>query len=250
MYYSFQQSKISFEEMFLEIAGINKIMTYNFVLYMPRYDKEWDGDEMPDTTIANVEVPSDYFRKKSLIEIENQLNSAVIKHFGFRNLSIGILGIPSDYFTEEHDSELKITFPRYFRDEDLCGISYTCFGVRSLCVSGDNELGHMKHIDFGASSFDDKLLRDLEEIRTGEGFLVHSGASFHYHGKNTLKIREWSEYMNALEKQAEKDNTTLDKKWPGIQVEKNVSILRVEASIEKPKPEIIGEIKEQPSLFG
>ncbi|NIQ17752.1 MAG: hypothetical protein GTN37_01425 [Candidatus Aenigmarchaeota archaeon] len=251
---------MSFEDMFLEIAGINKIKTYNFVLYMPRYDKKWDGDEMPDTTIANIEVPSDYLRRKSLIDIGLQLNSAVINYFGFHDLSTGILGIPSNDFTEEHDSELKITFPCYVSDQDRYAISYTCFGIRSLCVNKDNELKHMKHVDFGICSdhlenekdrneIYDKIMGDLKEIRTGEGWFVHSGASFHYHGKNTLKIREWSEYMNTLKKQAKKDNTTLDKKWPEIQMEKNESILRVEASIEKPKPKILGDIKEQPTLF-
>jgi|GEM_PF-3244806 len=254
--YSLKESKMSFEDMFLEIADRNRIKKYNFVLYRPEHLDYWEGD-LPQTTIAHVMVPSGYFKGKSLRDMEAQLNSAVMEHFKGYDIEKGLFGIDFGD-VEKADPRIKVTFPDYEETPSNWDVRVGCFGVNSLCVT-NNKWKHMKHIDFGILSPPhkegfgicyDKILKEFEDIRPGDGWLVHSGNSFHFHGKNIMDHTEWVKYMDMLYEQTAKPGTTLDDCWPYLQLERNHSILRVEKSeLHTQKPEIIGEIIEQPGLF-
>jgi hypothetical protein len=262
MSYALRPSSASFEELFREIADRNKLKTYHFVLYKPMHFG-YGGDEIPETTIASLRVQSDYFQEKSLKDMEGQLVPRVNKRFDlgqkyyeeWKEFDDGLFHIPPDHVPEK-DKGVSIAFPLYQNSEeapDKEDIIISCLGISSICVPTEGEWRHLKHIDFGilAPTYEkdfhicyDAILRDLEEIKAGAGWLVHSGNSFHFHGRETLNIGEWHDYMSRLIGQAAKKDSSLDEDWPPIQLVRGSSILRIEESLEKEKPRIIAEVGE------
>jgi hypothetical protein len=180
--------------------------------------------------------------------MESQLNDRVKKRFNRYNLK----DLFDMSFSEsiERDPEVKTIFPSYEETPTEPDIGISCLGISSAYANKNNELKHMKHIDFGilvpeiddADNYFDDILADLNTIKTGEGWLVHSGNSFHFHGKETINQAQWNKYMQSLFDRAA-INTIIDEQWPYLQLERGYSILRVEKSRIKQKPKIIGEIK-------
>jgi hypothetical protein len=217
---------------------------------------DYCAEELPETVIAQIQVPAAYFKDRSIIDMEAQLNSRLKKRFNVYKFDKDLFILPSKEPIKS-DDEIKIIFPCYEETPTEMNIGNSCLGISSLCTNESNELVHMKHIDFGieAPSGDnfkacyDKILEELESIKSSSGWLVNSGNSFHFHGNDVLTHDKWVNYMLILLERAGNSDTTLDTNWPHLQLNRCYSILRVEQSSQKQKPRIIGLVEDdQPSL--
>ena len=174
--YSLKESKISFEDMFLEIADRNKIKTYNFVFYVPSDSEEYSMAKFVKPSILREEV-------KSTIKAK--------------------LSVQPDYFNNKSLNDIKTDLVDLFED-DIIDLFLGSVGISSVVkLQGDRRKYHMKHIDFMcpvAEENVEKIRRELEDLESGDGLLVISGNSYHFHGLDVMSCSEWCAWMDKLKK--------------------------------------------------
>jgi len=239
MAYLFKPAAIEMEDMLLEIADRNGVKKYNFALYMPTFF-DYDG-VVPHTLICALSNEPGQL-KTPLDNLYRDVCRKAAAGASTRQVS------PKDGF--------DIIFSDHWNGEidDICR---SCLGIKSLFLTEKNHYRHMKHIDFGIQgdvhgNEIEHALEELNAIKTGNGWLVFSGNSYHFHGMDSLDHMEWKRYMGMLAEQAEKKDTALDEKWPGMQLARGCSILRLTEAPNvadlmpmKPKPVVIGKIEEK-----
>lgn len=215
--YSLRESNISFEDMFIEIGERNRIKTYNFIIYCPlrSYDRmllfsegiEEARKELEATIYAEMPVPPEHFRSKSRADIENEM---AVRDFYQKTL-----------------------------------------GISSIVNINDSpsEKFHIKQMDFSCEPTEESaelVAGELAKMKTGGGWLVNSGDSFHFYGKFVVASEGWLKYMKNFDLIATdlETPTTIDRDYPLMNITRGYSVLRVMESKLKVEPQIVFDIKE------
>lgn len=256
--YSFKESGIGFKKMLKEMTASNNIKKYNFVSYIPVNPgyEELDGkchendqiDKTPDTITAEIKVPSRYFKRIFLNNIETGLYNILMQQYN-RYMS----GTPqSDLIDKGTGIGVRFRFDAEMRTR--YAIPRSSLGICSICVTEDDEWKHLKHIDFEISPITDdydyetchdRIMDELNIIDPGDGWIVDSGFSYHFHGRDILNRNEWFRFMENLYRQTEVKPTTLDTNWPRIQLENKGSVIRIGSRGHVKEPRIISEIRKK-----
>jgi len=121
-------------------------------------------------------------------------------------------------------------------------------GMASKVVMKNKTCRHIPEIDFKCSVSKKNLqqikIKISEIIRTFPGYLMVSGASYHYIGLRLLTEREWEKFIGlCLLCKENKKESVIDLRWCGYQLIRGYSNLRILASDFKPEPKIIAFLK-------
>lgn len=116
-------------------------------------------------------------------------------------------------------------------------------GLASKVVMKNQSCRHIPEIDFKCSVSDKNLeqikIKLSEVIRTFPGYLIVSGASYHYIGLRLLTEREWEKFIG-LCLFCDKEQSVIDLRWCGYQLILGYSNLRIMASDSKPEePKVV-----------
>jgi hypothetical protein len=118
-------------------------------------------------------------------------------------------------------------------------------GLDSKVTMKNKICRHVPEIDFKCAvsdkNFERIKIKLSEVIRTFPGYLIVSGASYHYLGLRLLTEREWEKFIGlCLLCEEEKEESVIDLHWCGHQLIRGYSSLRILASDSKPEePKII-----------
>ena len=103
---------------------------------------------------------------------------------------------------------------------------------------------HIKQIDFDCFPNEQNLERvaeDLNDVEAGTGWVVFSGNSFHFYGRDVITGEEWVDFLNRLIAHSS-GKSTIDKKFSPLSKMREYSILRVAGSYDKHEPQILFEV--------
>jgi len=207
--YSMNQSDMELEGMFSVIASANGIRGFRFVYYQAMNDYD---------IIRLMDMEKD--------EANSELEKTIVDE----------MIVSPDYFSTGKIDELI--------DGDI--LSANKLGVCSD-VNIPRRFGKycIKHIDFDCEPGDDniaKVERELYELGAGPGWIVYSGNSYHFHGREVIDFQEWLNFMNNVKIKSEEDST-IDHSFAIISQIRDYSVLRVAKSYDKQEPQVIYEIK-------
>lgn len=204
-----------FEDMFVEIGKRNDVKTFNFVSYVPL-------EEYDRLTIYSMGG------EKARILLEETIKERIempAEHFRY-----GSLAYPQDEMGVD-------AFSR------TLGVSSVVTKKRAPGIF------HMKQLDFSCNpdiKNAESIADEFFKMKAGGGWLVDSGRSFHFYGKDVLNEREWIRFMQEF---YDMPTTVmiglLDIDYPLMNLTRGYSILRLsESELKKKRPEIRFEIKE------
>lgn len=132
----------------------------------------------------------------------------------------------------------KIKFDRFFKKE-----YDEILGMTSLVKIGGETERHIPMIDFECAISGQNLLRVLEVLGSldqKEGFILESGASYHYYGIELISFSKWVAFMKRCE-----SYDIIGSKWIShqLKLKENCSTLRISVAPAKPHlPEVIAKI--------
>lgn len=207
--YSFVESDIDLEGVFSTIGYENDIKSFTFVTY---FLQEYERDALEFMT-----------KGKARKFLEESISERI--------------KVPKNYFDNHNLTDVSDQSDiKYFERLGVCS---------RVKISGNRRNFHMKHIDFDCDPNEENLERvrkELYELKTGSGWIVFSGNSYHFHGMNVLNVSGWNEFINNLNAKA-KGNSTVDRNFIFISKLKKYSVLRVLESFDKGRPKVILEVK-------
>ena len=118
--------------------------------------------------------------------------------------------------------------------------------MRYLGISSQVAPGYrLKHIDFDCELTKDdveKMGEEIGELDLGPGWIVPSGHSFHYHGRDVIDNESWRSFMEKMDRKSQGDSM-LDKNYAFLSMARDYSVLRVCGYGYLPDPFVIAEIK-------
>ncbi|MFH1129349.1 MAG: hypothetical protein V1686_01275 [Patescibacteria group bacterium] len=121
-------------------------------------------------------------------------------------------------------------------------------GLNSIVKMNDGSYRHIPQIDFECSVSNKNLnkirLKLSEIIKTFPGYIIRSGASYHYIGLKLLTEKEWQKFIGlCLLCKEPKKHSVVDVRWCGHQLVRGYSNLRIASTDLRPEPEVIAFVK-------
>jgi hypothetical protein len=106
---------------------------------------------------------------------------------------------------------------------------------------------HMPQIDFSCPKSPENLQRAVDYLHFAghaHGFLVESGRSYHFHGRDPINEKTWNDFMNRL--RATRISYLLDREWAAHCQERGYSALRISGNQEKKfVPAVLGRLDDK-----
>lgn len=187
--------------------------------------------------IHTIDIISEIIKRNPLIK---EISLSVYKYIP-RTVSekgrLKLYSIKCDKFIDLRKKILSINIPQGWK-----------FGFNSKVKMNNGSFRHIPQIDFECPVSNknlNKIKTKLSEIiKVFPGYIIYSGASYHYIGLKLLSEREWQKFIGLclLCKEPEK-HSVVDIRWCGHQLVRGYSNLRIAPTDLRPEPRAVAFIK-------